>query len=287
MLIEIVQKGEKFIKCTLCSAKLHSLDKSTLFDHLLGKKHIKILQKYKDDLRLIQKPEITENAETIGDLMKRLDDDLQRNSNSMLIELVQNGEKFIKCTLCSAIMRPCDKKGMSMHLSGNKHRKLLQIHKNDLQSIQKPEITEKDEIISDLKKRLEDELQNNSTSMLIETVYHGERFIKCTLCSKEMRSNDKTTISDHLLGKKHKKQLQLIQKPEITEKAETISELKKQLDDELQRNSTLTDYLTICKLIMNNVQDFSVQPCSKTAFSSHITSDDDKNDRRDMGHLAP
>ena len=107
--------------------------------------------------------------------------------------------------------------------------------------------------------------------MLIETVHKGEKFLKCTLCSKEMRSNDKTTISDHLLGKKHKKQLQLIQKPETTEKAETISELKKRLDNELLRNSTLTEYLTICKLIMNNVQDFSVQPCSKTAFSSQFT----------------
>ena len=125
----------------------------------------------------------------------------------MLIETVLNGEKFIKCTLCSAIMRPCDKRGMSGHLSGNKHKKLLQIHKNNLRPIQKPE---------------------------------------------------------------------------ITEKAETISDLKKRLDDELQRNSTLTDYLTICKLIMNNVQDFSVQPCSKTAFSSQFTSDDEKNYRRDM-----
>ena len=93
-----------------------------------------------------------------------------------------------------------------------------------------------------------------------------------------MRPKDKQGISGHLSGNKYKKMLQIlkknlrpIQKPEITEKAETVSDLKKRLDDELQRNSTLTDYLTICKLIMNNVQDFSVQPCSKTAFSSHIT----------------
>ena len=85
----------------------------------------------------------------------------------------------------------------------------------------------------------------------------------------------------------HKNNLRPIKKPEIIEKDETISDLKKRLDDEIKRNSTLTDYLTICKLIMNNVQDFSVQPCSKTAFSSHFTSDDEKNDRRDMGHRAP
>ena len=140
----------------------------------------------------------------------------------MLIETVHYGEKFIKCTLCPAFMRPPDKVGMSGHLSGNKHRKMLHVHKNNLRPIKKPEIIEKAETISDLKKRLEDELQNNSTSMLIETVYHGERFIKCTLCSKEMRSNDKTTISDHLLGKKHKKHLQSIQKPpEITETPDT------------------------------------------------------------------
>ena len=130
--------------------------------------------------------------------------------------------------------------------------------------------------------------------MLIETVHHVEKFIECTLCSTKLRSHDKATLFDHLIGKKHKKSLRTnnknlrsIQKPEIPEKAETISDLKKRLDDELQRNSTLTDYLTICKLIMNNVQDFSVQPCSKTAFSSHFTSDDEKNDRRDMGHRAP
>ena len=104
-----------------------------------------------------------------------------------------------------------------------------------------------------------------------------------------MRPKDKQGISGHLSGNKYKKMLQIhkknlrpIQKPEITEKVETVSDLKKRLDDELQRNSTLTDYLTICKLIMNNVQDFSVQPCSKTAFSSQFTSDDEKNDRRDM-----
>ena len=200
----------------------------------------------------------------------------------MLIETVQNGEKFIKCTLCPTKLRSHDKASLFDHLLGKKHKKMLQIHKDNLQSIQKPETTEKAETISDLKKQLDNELQRNSNSMLIETVHNCEKFLKCTLCSKEMRSNDKTTISDHLLGKKHKKQLQLIQKPETTEKAETISELKKRLDNELLRNSTLTEYLTICKLIMNNVQDFSVQPCSKTVFSSHFTSDDEKNDRKDM-----
>ena len=80
-----------------------------------------------------------------------------------------------------------------------------------------------------------------------------------------MRSLKKEAICGHLLSNKHTKMLQkhekkLIQKPEVTEKNETISDLKKRLDDELQRNSTLTDYLTICKLIMNNVKDFSVQP---------------------------
>ena len=105
--------------------------------------------------------------------------------------------------------------------------------------------------------------------MLLETVHSGEKILKCTLCSAKMHSNDKTTISDHLLSKKHKNNLRSFQEPEITEKAESISDLKKLLDDELQRNSTLTDYLTICKLIMNNVQD-SVQPCSKSAFSSHF-----------------
>ena len=123
--------------------------------------------------------------------------------------------------------------------------------------------------------------------MLIEIVQKGEKFIKCTLCSAKLRSLDKATLFDHLLGKKHikilqkyKDDLRLIQKPEITEKDEIISDLKKRLDDELQRNSNLTDYLTICKLIMNNVQDFSAQPCSKTAFSTHLTSDDEKNDRK-------
>ena len=205
-MIEIVQNGEKFIKCTLCSAKLRPHDKATLFDHLLGKKHKNILRTNDKDLRSIQKPEITEKAETISDLKKRQDDELQRNSTSIFIETVQNDEKFIKCTLCSAIMRPCDKAGMSMHLSGNKHRKLLQIHKNQ------------GYIVVD---------ENN---------------------------------------------LRSIQKPEITEKDEIISDLKKRLDDELQRNSTLTDYLTICKLIMNNVQDFSVQTFSETAISSQFTS---------------
>ena len=123
--------------------------------------------------------------------------------------------------------------------------------------------------------------------MLIEIVQNGEKFIKCTLCSTKLRPHDKATIFDHLLGKKHKKILRLnnknlrsIQKPEIPEKVESISDLKKRLDDEIQRNSNLTDYLTICKLIMNNVQDFSVQSCSKTAFSTHLTSDDEKNDRK-------
>ena len=130
--------------------------------------------------------------------------------------------------------------------------------------------------------------------MLIETVHYGEKFIKCTLCPAFMRPPDKVGMSGHLSGNKHRKMLHVhknnlrpIKKPEIIEKAETISDLKKRLDDEIKRNSTLTDYLTICKLIMNNVQDFSVQPCSKTAFSSHFTSDDEKNDSRDMEHLAP
>ena len=77
--------------------------------------------------------------------------------------------------------------------------------------------------------------------MLIETVHYGEKFIECTVCSTKMRPLDKETLCQHLFGKKHKKNLRSIQKPEITEKDETISDLKKHLDDELQRNSLYKD----------------------------------------------
>ena len=126
-------------------------------------------------------------------------------SKAILIETVNHKRRFIKCALCSIFLNPSDKAGISRHLNGKKHKEMLRKHENNLQSIQKPEITEKAETIGDLKKRLDDELQGNSTSsMFIETVLHGNKFFECTVCSAKLHPKEK--VFEHLNGKKHLKE---------------------------------------------------------------------------------
>ena len=42
---------------------------------------------------------------------------------TIMEDCMQNGEIFLRCKLCMAIMRPVDHPGISGHLNGNKHQK--------------------------------------------------------------------------------------------------------------------------------------------------------------------
>ena len=66
ILIEFMESGRKVTKCTLCLTRIFSANKKSIVAHLTGFKH-------KKKLKLIQRPESNEKAETISELKKRLE----------------------------------------------------------------------------------------------------------------------------------------------------------------------------------------------------------------------
>ena len=86
-------------------------------------------------------------------------------------------------------------------------------------------------------------------TILMGFMESGRKITKCTLCSIRIFSANKKSIVAHLTGFKHNKKLKLIQRPEIKEKTETISELKKRLE--------MFERLDVC--IKNEIQSLRIE----------------------------